>query len=311
MSSSAASKPRVHRAGFVALIGAPNVGKSTLTNRIVGEKVTIVSPKPQTTRDRVLGILHTPSMELVLVDTPGLHEGKKALNRYMVEVAHGALRDADVVVVMLDGSLKDAELSRSVRQALSDVPAATPVIAVVNKIDRAHKPALLPMFAALSQLRDFTAILPISARSGEGVETLIHECSKHLPEGPSMYAEDQVTDVSERKAVAELVREQLFYQLADELPYASATRVEAFKETTTKSGAPYVEISATIVVERESQKAIVIGKRGARLKEIGTKARLEIEKQLGCRVRLDLFVKCVSEWADREVYLRDLGYEQV
>lgn len=299
-----------HRAGFVALIGPPNVGKSTLVNRIVGEKVSIVSPKPQTTRDRVLGILHTPRLELVLVDTPGLHEGVKRLNKFMVGVAHTAMRDADVVVVMVDGSQPNGTLALPVRRALAEVPQTTPVIAVINKIDRINKPALLPLMDQLSKLRNFTAIMPVSARSGDGIEMLISECANHLPLGRSMFPEDQVTDTTERKAVAELVREQLFLQLGEELPYASATRIDEFKESTTAQGAPFVEITATIVVERDSQKGIVIGKQGSRLKEIGTRARLEIEKQLGCRVRLNLFVKCVSEWADRDVYLRDLGYSE-
>jgi GTP-binding protein Era len=302
-----------HRSGFVALVGPPNVGKSTLLNRVLGEKISIVSPKPQTTRERILGILHTPTLELVFVDTPGLHEGPGKLNRFMNNAARAAMRDAQLIVLLVDvhPTEFDQPLATRVRKSVEEAKrVGLPIILGVNKVDRVRKPKLLPYLDALAKLGPFETIIPISAKTGDGVETLVSEVAKLLPEGPRLFPDDQVTDLSERKVVSELVREQIFLQLEQELPYASAVVTDAFEETQTGSGQPLVRIDATIVVERDSQRAIVIGKKGARLKEIGTNARGEIERLLGVKVHLSLHVKALEAWSEKDSALRDLGYTE-
>ncbi len=300
-----------HRAGFVALVGPPNAGKSTLLNRMLGEKISIVSPKPQTTRERILGILHTPTLEIVFVDTPGLHVPRGRLGRFMSRSAASAMRDADLIALIVDARHDESEPSARVRAAIEQVkPYGLPVILLVNKIDRVRKPKLLPFLTALSKLHAFEEIIPVSAKTGDGVEIFVNECSKRMPEGPRLFDLEQITDMTERKVVSELVREQVFLQLQEELPYATAVITERFEETQTRAGEPLVRIHAAIVVERDSQKSIVIGKGGQRLKEIGSNARAEIEQMLGCKVHLELFVKAVDEWSERESTLRELGYDE-
>ena len=307
----------VHRSGYVALVGPPNVGKSTLLNRILGEKVSIVSPKPQTTRERILGIMHTDVLEMIFVDTPGLHEASPkrgaGLSRFMNHAARSAMRDADVVALVID--IKENEgsgpPSARIQRAFAEVASLPqPKILLINKIDRVHKPQLLPFLSAVAQLGHFDEIIPISAKSGVGVDIFLAVAEKRMPAGPRLFERDQVTDATERKVASELVREQIFLQLEEELPYASAVITEKFEETTTKKGEPIVKISAAIVVERDSQKGIVIGKKGARLKEIGEKARHQIATMLGCKVHLELFVKAVPNWSEREASLRELGYDE-
>lgn len=297
-----------HRSGYVAIVGPPNVGKSTLLNRILGEKVSIVSPKPQTTRERILGIMHTPTLEMIFVDTPGLHASEKrgaGLSRFMNASAKSAMRGADVVALVVD--YKGGPAVQKAVHEVMDLP--QPKILLVNKIDRVEKPQLLPYLSALSQMAKFDEIIPISAKTGDGLEVFLSEAARRLPDGPRLFDVDQVTDQQERKVASELVREQIFLQLGDELPYASAVVTEKFEETTTNKGEPIAKITAAIIVERDSQKGIVIGKRGARLKEIGTKAREQIAKMLGCKVHLELFVKAVPGWNDRQATLKELGYE--
>ena len=239
---------------------------------MLGEKISIVSPKPQTTRERILGIVHTPTLELVFVDTPGLHEGPGKLNRFMNNAARAAMRDAQLIVLLVDvhPTEFDQPLATRVRKSVDEAKrVGLPIILGVNKVDRVRKSKLLPYLDALAKLGPFETIIPISAKTGDGVETLVSEVAKLLPEGPRLFPDDQVTDLSERKAVSELVREQIFLQLEQELPYASAVVTDTFEETQTGRGEPLVRIDATIVVERDSQRAIVIGKKGARLKEIG------------------------------------------
>ncbi len=300
-----------HRSGFVAIVGPPNVGKSTLLNRILGEKIAIVSPKPQTTRERILGIVHTTDYEMSFIDTPGLHDAKKRLNRLMMRSAEEALKDADVVVFMVqaDPLAKPNELiTPKVRASLHALKhTQAPVILVVNKIDQIRKSKLLPFLQQLSRLREFATIIPLSAKDGDGVTVLLQECALRLPVGVNHFDADQVTDQSERKVASELVREQIFLQLSDEIPYASAVAIDSFKE---KPGEPpSVEIHASIIVERDSQKAIVIGKGGERLKEIGTLARGEIEKLLGVKTHLFLHVRSESAWSEDLRMLRELGYD--
>jgi GTP-binding protein Era len=303
-----------HRSGYVALVGPPNVGKSTLLNRILGEKVSIVSPKPQTTRERILGIMHTPSMEVIFVDTPGLHtvdtKRGERLGHFMNKSARAAMRAADVVALVVDVGESDT-VSERIRKAIAEVAVLKqPKILLVNKIDRVHKPRLLPLLGELSALATFDEIIPISAKNGDGLEVFLSEASRRLPEGPRLYDVDQVTDISERKVASELVREQVFNQLQEEVPYATAVITETFEETTTGKGEPIVKIRAAIIVDRDSQKGIVIGKGGARIKDIGEKARLGISKMLGCKVHLELFVKAMPGWGEREASLRELGYDE-
>jgi len=307
------SEVESYRSGFVALVGPPNVGKSTLINRVVGEKIAIVSPKPQTTRQRVLGILHTSDLEMVFVDTPGLHQANGKLHRFMNKTATRAMADADVVAFVLDVHQRSiqGEISQAVARELAKLTGVkVPVLLVINKIDRIQKNTLLPYIDKLRHLHQFHEVIPISARTGDGVDRFITVTSNLLPQGPRMYELDQVTDVSERQAVSELVREQIFLQLHQEIPYAVAVETENFHSTTDALGAPVVEIEACILVAKDSQKPIIIGKGGTRLKQIGIKARAEIERLLGCHVRLHLFVKHVDRWFDRENILQELGYSE-
>jgi len=288
-----------HRCGFVALIGRPNVGKSTLLNQLIGQKISITSRRPQTTRHRILGIKSLDTAQHIYVDTPGLHayEGR-AMNRHMNRAASIALMDVDVVVFIVEG-LRWTSDDELVLKKLEEV--GCPVILAVNKIDLlANKEELLPGLKAISEKRVFEEIIPLSARKGQGVEAL-EACV--VPEAPPFYAEDEVTDRSVRFLVAELVREKLFRKLGKELPYGITVEIEHFK----KEGRT-THIHALIWVERKSQKNIVIGKQGSMLKDVGRQARLDIENLIDGKVNLKLWVKVKEGWADDERALRSLGY---
>lgn len=290
------------RCGFVALVGRPNVGKSTLLNHLLGQKISITSRKPQTTRHRLLGIQTAGEVQVVYVDTPGLHRGQdKAINRYMNRAADSTLADVDVVVLLVD-RLKWTEEDQWVLDKLRTL--SCPVILAINKVDLlTDKAALLPHMQWLSEQFGFADIVPVSALRGhnrESLETVIH---RYLPEGPHLFPADQITDRSERFLVAELVREKIMRQLGAEVPYSMAVEVEAFEQR-----GKTVHISALILVERAGQKKIVIGDKGERLRLIGQEARLDIERLLDQRVMLNLWVKVKSGWADDERALRSLGY---
>jgi GTP-binding protein Era len=290
--------------GFVALVGAPNVGKSTLTNRLLGEKVSIVSKKPQTTRNRILGIVHRQNSQIVLVDTPGVHQAKGLLNRFMVDTALSALTDVDLVLFIVDASRPDPDAEAAVTGALAK--RSTPVFLVLNKIDLVEKEALLPLMEKWASVRDFDEVIPISAKTGAQVDLLLDLVEKRLPQGPPYFPPDQLTDAPERFLAAEMVREQVFELTGQEIPYITAVTVEEYKE---QQAPPLVRISAVIHVERESQKGILIGKKGAGLKRIGTAARLEIEKALGVKVFLSLFVRVEKNWSKDPQAMRRLGYD--
>lgn len=283
-----------HRCGVVAIAGRPNVGKSTLLNRLLGMKIAIVTPKPQTTRDRILGILTGPGYQILFQDTPGLHQASKALNRRMIAEADAALQDADVVLMLTD--CRDAKACvREDHLVLERVKgAAKPTILGINKIDVLAKPALLPLIAAYQGTVPFEAIVPISALSGDGTGPLVDELVKHLPEGPAMYPEDDVSDRPMRFLAAELVREKLTLFTRQEVPYSCAVTIDEFIEPAGKAAA---RVSATIHVERASQKAILIGRGGEMLKRIGTAAREELEPMVGRKVLLKLFVRVDEDWA--------------
>lgn len=291
------------RSGIVALVGRPNVGKSTLMNRILEEKVSIVSRRPQTTRHRILGIRTTDSYQMVFVDTPGIHQSERKLNRYMVSAAVAALEGVDVVVLVVEAQRwtagEDAILERL--EGLD-----SPVIAAVNKVDRVTpRDRLLPYLDQLQQRYPFAALVPIAARKGENVEALEGEMTAQLPEGAPLFPEDQLTDKSLRFLVAELVREQLFHQLGQELPYATEVVVERFSEEDRRT-----RLQAIILVEREGQKAIVLGRGGRRIKRIGTEARRSIQELLDASVHLELFVRVQKGWTRDDRALRELGYEE-
>lgn len=291
------------KSGFVAIAGAPNVGKSTLLNRILGEKVSITSDKPQTTRNRVQGVLHLENAQMVFLDTPGIHPAKNPLNRYMVDVASATLTDADVVLWVVDASKPNPESEALV---LSRIKSRTgPVVLALNKIDLVEKEILLPMLDVWNKVMGFTALVPISARTGSQVEKLVKCMTELLPVGPPYFPEDALTDMTERFLAAELVREKVFRLTGQEIPYTCAVTVEGFQE----SDDGMVRINAVIHVEKDSQKGIIIGKAGAMLKKIGTLARKDLERMLGVRVYLELFVRVEKNWTTDPKAMRRLGYE--
>ncbi len=297
------------KAGFAALIGRPNVGKSTLLNRLTGEKIAIVSPKPQTTRSRILGVVTRPEGQVAFVDTPGIHQAKGALNRMMVDVALTAANECDVVLFMIEAEAQGvSEGNQLVVKQLQH--AKKPVILVINKIDEIQKALLLPLIAKWKDVLPFAEVMPISARTGDGVDRLFELVAKLMPESEQpLFPPDVFTDQAERTLVAELIREQLLRHCREEIPYSSAVVVEIFDESERETGRQgLVRIDAAIFVEREGQKAIVIGKRGSMLKTIGTDARKSIERMLGCRVFLSLRVKVESRWSEDLRGLRKMGY---
>lgn len=294
-----------YRSGFVALVGAPNVGKSTLMNQVLKEKISITCPKPQTTRNRILGIHNTERCQMVFVDTPGIHRAREDFNKILVETALATLEDVDVVAFIVDVTAKGTDLDRFVLQCMEKV--FTPVVLVLNKVDLLKdKGALLPLIERYTRMRDFAAVVPVSALKGDGVTQLTAELEKLLPEGPRYYPEDAVTDQPERFLVAEIIREKVILLTEEEIPYATAVTVESFKEEPEKN---LVRIEATIHVERDSQKGIVIGKGGTRLKEIGLQAREDVERLLGCRVYLGLYVRVQKNWRRDRRVLGEFGYK--
>lgn len=290
------------RCGYVAIVGRPNVGKSTLLNHLIGQKLSITSRKPQTTRHQVLGIKTTATTQILFVDTPGIHGGEgKALNRFMNRAAISVLPGVDVVVMVVDrGAWRDDD-DRVLHSCMN---AGLPVILAVNKADLADNPnALLPVLEALAARGDFAALVPVSALHGTNLDALEEAIREALPEAPFQFAEDEITDRSARFLVAEIIREKITRQLGDELPYATAVEIEEYREDD-----GITHISATILVERKGQKAIIIGRQGARLRQIGSEARKDIERLIDGRVMLNLWVKVRSGWADDERALRSLGY---
>jgi len=290
------------RAGHVAVIGRPNVGKSTLVNALVGFKISITSNRPQTTRHRLLGIATFPHGQLMLVDTPGLHrEQKRAMNRMMNRAARGALEGVDAAVLVIEAGKWDDEDTLAY-DALKD--AGVPVVLAVNQVDRVKdKTTLLPFLAKVSAEREFAAVHPISALKRKGLEALVNDVLKLVPEQPALYAEDEITDKSQRFLAGELVREQLMRLLGAELPYATTVEVEQFAVD-----GKILRIGAVIWVEREGQKAIVIGKGGERLREIGSRARQQMERLFDNKVFLETWVRVREGWSDDEAALRTLGY---
>jgi len=292
-----------HRCGVVAIAGRPNVGKSTLLNRLLGAKIAIVTPKPQTTRDCILGILTGPGSQILFQDIPGIHQPPKPLNRRMMAVADAALADADVVMVMTDAS-KAAHCLQEDRLVLDRVrDAGKPTVLAINKIDLLDKPSLLPLMEAYGIQAGFDTIIPISAVTGDGLDELVAEVVKRLPVGPALYPEDELSDRSLRFLATEIVREKLTLNTRKEIPYSTAVTIDTFTEPEPPLA---VTIEMTIHVERSSQKAIVIGRGGSMLKKIGTEARLDLEGLMERKVMLKLFVRVDEEWASSDAALKRL-----
>jgi len=293
---------------MVAIVGPPNAGKSTLMNHFLGQKISIVSHKPQTTRNRILGVVNGDEYQIVMIDTPGLHKARQPLNREMVRIAMESLNEVDAVLYMIDVSLPlpekvEQEKTKEMIEQMDGV--AVPVILALNKVDLLDKEQLLPMIKRYSELYPFHAVMPVSALTGEGTVEVKEELLDILPMGPRYFPEDIPTDVSERFLVAEIVREKVFLLTGQEIPYSSAVTIEAFQEDERKK---MTTIHASIVLERNSQKGIVIGKGGKKLKSIGIAARKDIEKMLGQKVLLKLWVKVKKNWSKDERFLKELGF---
>ena len=300
------------RAGFVAIVGRPNVGKSTLLDRVLGEHVAIVTPRPQTTRTRILGVWNGPGVQIALIDTPGLHRAKGALNRRMVEVALSSLREADAVLMLVEagtGPGGRVEVGEGTRWAIEEVArSGKPAVLGVNKMDRAPRPSLLPVIDAYRGLHAWVDVVPFSALTGENVDVLLQVLARTVPESEApLFPPDVFTDQTERQIAAEYVREQVMIRTRQEIPHAAAVEIEEFDESGRRERGGLVRVGAVIHLERDSQKAIVIGKRGAMLKEIGTKARERLEGLLGCKVFLRLTVHVEERWSERGTALKRLG----
>jgi GTP-binding protein Era len=291
-----------HRSGFVAIVGAPNVGKSTFLNRVLGEKVAITSRKPQTTRNRITGILTRPGVQLIFLDTPGIHLPHGRLNRILVKTALQAIEETDAILFMTDTYREAQTQAAPVVEALRGQQ--TPLVLAINKIDKVSKPELLPLIDHYRRLLDFAAIVPTCALTGDGVEDVLSELIQLLPEGPQLFPEDIHTDQTERFLVAEIIREKVFNLTEKEVPYATAVEIEDWAEAE-----KLLRIHATIYVERDSQKGILIGQGGQMLKRVGQEARLDIEAILGIKVFLQLWVRVRRDWRQDPRALRELGLE--
>jgi GTP-binding protein Era len=289
--------------GFIAIVGPPNVGKSTLLNWLLGTKVAIVSPKPQTTRNRILGIYHGDGYQMVFIDTPGIHETRTPLHKSMVASAQEAFHEVDIVVIMIEMSRpNDPDISLILRN-LKKIE--KPSLLIINKIDAGPKEALLPIIDSFSQLNVFDAIIPISALKGDGVKRLLEELRSRLKPGPAFFPEDVKTDQSDSFLVSEIIREKIYLHTRQELPYSSAVTVDKMEEIPEKN---LISITARIHVESDSQKVILIGQKGRMIKSIGQSSRRELEKILGTRIYLDLMVRVEKNWSRDTRALRRLGY---
>ena len=293
------------KSGFIGIIGRPNVGKSTLMNAMIGDKIAIATHKPQTTRNRITGIKNVEGGQLVFIDTPGIHRATTPLNRSMVEEAKDVLGSVDVVLFLIEATVGIHKNDRDILEILKSV--SLPVILVINKIDVIDKTTLLPLIDEARHLFSFLAIVPVSALRLEGIPGLLQEIQDALPEGQPYFPEEMFTDRSERFIASEIIREKIMLLVHNEVPYATAVVVDAFKEDEQRN---LIRISATITVEKESQKGILIGKRGEMLKKIGTQARLDLEKFFASRIFLELFVRVRKDWTHNEQMLKELGYKR-
>lgn len=295
------------KSGFVTLIGRPNVGKSTLMNQLIGQKIAITSNKPQTTRNRIQTVYTDERGQIIFLDTPGIHKAKNKLGEYMVNVAERTMSEVDIVMWLVEPSTYIGAGEQRIAEQLRKVK--TPVFLIINKIDTVKREEILAFIAAYKDICDFAEIIPVSALKGENTKELLNEIYSYLSEGPMYYDEDTITDQPERQIVAELVREKALRLLEDEIPHGIAVSIDRMKERPeTHGNSPIIDIDATIVCERDSHKGMIIGKGGGMLKQIGTQARREIENLLDCRVNLQLWVKVKKDWRDSDFLMKNFGY---
>lgn len=292
-----------YQSGFVTLIGRPNVGKSTLMNYIIGQKIAITSNKPQTTRNRIQTVYTSDEGQIIFLDTPGIHKAKNKLGNYMVNVAEKTLNEVDLILWLVEPSTFIGEGEKYILEKLAKVK--TPVILVINKVDTVKKEEILKFIDIYKEVYNFKEIIPLSALKGDNVKELIETIFNYLPEGPMYFDEDTITDQPERQIVAELIREKALRSLGDEIPHGIAVTIEGMKERKNKK---IIDIDATIICEKESHKGIIIGKKGDKLKQIGTLAREEIENLLDIHINLKLWVKVRKDWRDSDLFLKNYGY---
>ncbi|MCM3030112.1 MULTISPECIES: GTPase Era [unclassified Niallia] len=293
-----------HKSGFISIIGRPNVGKSTFLNRVIGQKIAIMSDKPQTTRNKVQGVLTTDDSQLIFIDTPGIHKPKHRLGDFMMKVAQNTLKEVDLILFMVNAEEGFGKGEEFILEKFENIK--TPIFLVVNKIDTIHPDKLLTVIDSYKEKYPFKEIIPISALEGNNVETLLTQIKKYMPEGPQFYPADQVTDHPERFIVSELIREKALHLTREEIPHSLAVVIEKME----RKQNDVVHVMATIVVERDSQKGIIIGKQGGMLKEIGKRARTDIENLLGNKVFLELWVKVQKDWRNKMSQLRDFGFRE-
>ncbi len=291
--------------GFVSLVGRPNVGKSTLMNCLIGEKIAITSHKPQTTRNKITSILTREDFQCVFLDTPGIHKPKHKLGEYMVRSAENTFNEVDLVLMLIEPTEKIVELDRYVIERLKNVK--TPVVLVINKIDTVEKENLLAVIHAYSMLYDFAEVVPISAMKGQNTDSLLEVIRKYLPEGPQYFPGDMVTDQPERQIAAEIIREKALYLLQDEIPHGIAVEIMSMKKRPDQN---LVDVEATIYCERDSHKGIIIGKQGSMLKRIGSTARYDMQRLLGSPIYLQIWVKVKKDWRDSDFLLKNFGYDK-
>ncbi|MEN6321477.1 MAG: GTPase Era [Syntrophaceae bacterium] len=293
------------KSGFIGIIGRPNVGKSTLLNGIIGEKIAITTHKPQTTRNRIMGVKNIENGQLIFLDTPGLHKATTPLNQLMVDTATDTFRNADILLLLVEASEGIHHDDRLIIDSLHSI--SLPVILLINKIDLVRKNIVLPLIDQLQRLFLFSSIIPISALTGDGFSQLIEQIWKLLPEGPRYFPDDMMTDRTERFIAAEIIREKIILLTHQEIPYATAVVVDSFKEDEKKN---LIRIQSTINVAKDSQKGIIIGKKGIKLKEIGTRARMDMEKFFAAKIYLELFVRVQKDWTHDPRMLKEFGYTE-
>ena len=293
------------KSGFVTLIGRPNVGKSTLMNRLIGQKIAITSNKPQTTRNRIQTVYTDERGQIVFLDTPGIHKAKNKLGEYMVNVAERTLKEVDVVLWLVEPTTFIGAGEQHIAAQLKTIK--TPVVLVINKVDTVKKEEILKFIDAYKDICEFADIVPVSALKGQNTDTVLEVIFKYLPYGPAFYDEDTVTDQPQRQIVAEMIREKALRSLDEEIPHGIAVTIEKMKE---RSGGKVVDIDATIICERDSHKGIIIGKGGAMLKKIGSAARFEIERMMEMKVNLQIWVKVRKDWRDSDLFIKNFGYDK-
>lgn len=294
-----------HKSGFISIIGRPNVGKSTFLNRVIGQKIAIMSDKPQTTRNKIQGVLTTNDAQMIFIDTPGIHKPKHKLGDFMMKVAQNTLKEVDLILFMVNAVEGFGRGEEFILEKFQTVN--TPVFLVINKIDQIHPDLLLPIIESYQKKYPFKEIVPISALEGNNVERLLEQVKAYMPEGPQYYPADQVTDHPERFIITELIREKALQLTREEIPHSLAVVLDKIEK---QEGKEIIHVMATVIVERDSQKGIVIGKQGSMLKEIGKRARVDIENLLGSKVFLELWVKVQKDWRNKISNLRDFGFNE-